>query len=181
MYGEDGSSLIAEYGVVLAGGHSYYLVYDKGSTVPTKAWDSIMGRTTVTMIDPVTERVYLRQVWKERPDPTVPGGKRYLLMHAMEFNDSQQAVLRVEMSNNGSRPIQVIVPGTTGDTIKDLDDSGRKVIKIEGAEATASPSHSKEALGEEFVEINPQLLKMPDRPEVVSFNDLGPPRLYDYR
>jgi hypothetical protein len=181
LLGADGSTVIAEWGQDVQ--HSFYLVYSDNSTEPTKIWNTITGRTQVTVLDPKSHRVVFQQTWKEHQDLSVPGGKRYLLMHAQQFDAVEKPVLRVEMSNNGSHPIQVIVPDKGGELIEDLDDTGKKVVKAQKHDASGVALSSMLGLDphEDFVEIDAKILVMPDRPEVLTFNDIGPPRIYDYK
>jgi hypothetical protein len=181
LLGEDGNTVLAEWGQDVQ--RSFYLLYADNSNEPVKIWNSVTGRTQVTVLDPKTRHVVFQQTWKERPDPSVPDGKRYLLMQAQQFDSVEKPVLKVEMSNNGSHPVQVVVPDKDGELFEDLDDTGTKIVKAQKHDASGVALSSMLSLDrrENFVEIDPKILVMPERPEVVTFNDIGPPRIYDYK
>jgi hypothetical protein len=186
MFGPDGSTLLAEWGQdgnVL--GHFYYLLYENGSRTPTKEWENNMGRMTVLVLNPDTHTVILRQVWKERQDPSLPGGKRYLLVRADQLDTANDTIVRVNMSNNGSHPAELVIPGKDGDTYKELDATGKKVVKTEKRDASGTALSSllaPQSMQEELVEIDPSILLMPEHPEVPTYDDANaPPRVYDYR
>jgi hypothetical protein len=179
LFAADGSTLLAEWGEEM--GHNYYILYDPGSQVPVKEWNSVMGRTTVTIADPITHHVVQQQIWKERPDTSQVGGKRYLLMYATRFDANAAPIIRINMSGNGKHPTEVITPGKNGESVQKLDDSGRKVVGTEtrSADGETTSALLTESTGE-AVDIDPTLLTMPDRPAVPTFSDDGPPRIYDY-
>ena len=189
LFAEDGSTLLAEWGGDAF--HSYYLSYTPGSDVPTEDWLTVTGRTKLTFYDPKTHLVVRQQFWQERPDPSAPGGKRYLLMTAAQFDAHQKMIAEVEMSGNGSHPVSVSTLGNDGSVVvKKLDATGKRVIETEaqvpsgktpvGPLQPADKSGVGTAAGEELAEIDPKLLMLPDRPQLPTFNDLGPPRIYDY-
>jgi hypothetical protein len=179
LFAADGSTLLAEWGE--EPGHSYYQVYDPVSKLPLKEWNSLMGRTTVTIADPVSHRVVQKQVWQERPDPNQVGGKLYLLMSATRFDGNAEPIVRVNMTGNGKRPAEVIIPGKDGENVEKLDRSGRRVIAAETRSAAGvTTSMPLMALAGEPIKIDPTLLKMPERPAIPTFTDDGPPKVYDY-
>jgi hypothetical protein len=179
LFAADGSTLLAEWGE--EPGHSYYVLYDPVSNLPVKEWNSVMGRTTVTVADPVTHHVVQKQIWQERPDPNKVGGKRYLLMSAVRFDNNAEPIVRVNMTGNGKHPAEVIIPGKYGDNVRTLDDSGRHVIGTEiRSDGGVTNTTSVVALISESIKIDPTLLEMPERPAVPTFVDNGPPKIYDY-
>jgi hypothetical protein len=191
LFAEDGSTMLAQWGEDAF--HSYYLTYTPGSDVPTQDWETVTGRTKLTVYNPETHLVVRQQFWQERPEPTAPGGKRYLLMNAAQFDANQNLISKVEMSGNGSHAVSVSTLGNDGDVVvKKLDATGKRVIETERQAAPGKTPVSSEPLqsadksgvgtaaGEELVEIDPKLLMLPDRPSLPTFNDLGPQRIYDY-
>jgi len=186
MFGPDGSALVAEWGNQNgAFNQSYFRYYDQGSQTPTRQWTNLTGRMTVEVAEPNTGKVTMRQVWKERPDPNKVGGVRYLLVRSDRLDTTNDTIVRVTMSGNGSHPTEIIGTGKDGETVKELDETGTKVVKVEKHDASGtalsallSPKNPKE----ELVEIDPSMLLMPQRPEVPTYDDAdAPPRIYDYK
>jgi len=188
LYDTDGATLLAEYGQDISGSRSYYIGYSQGATTPTTVWESAFGRTTVAVIDAATQKPVLRQTWKERPDPKAPGGKRYLLMNASEFDERQGLTMRVEMDKNGSRaeamfvqeqpsePEKAAVGGESTQPVQ----TQKPAVTLEEESPPLLLPRMKQRL-QRYVEVDPKMLQMPTRPDVPTFDDFGPPPIYDRR
>jgi len=155
---------------------SYYRQF-VGDTL-TQEWVSITGRMTIDIYDPVTNKRTMHEVWKERPLPGVPGGKRYLLMRATQIDADGKLAVGVEMSNDGSHAITLITPKEDKVIVRSLDEKGRVVKQeLESQSGTTLPL----PIDQGFVKVDPALTSLPSHTEVIKFNDFGPQHLYDYR
>jgi hypothetical protein len=154
LFDEDGSHVLAEWGRDMTS-LAFYKVYQSGSDNPIQVWQSVMGRTTVTVLDPNTQAIKFQQVWQERPDPANIGSKILLLMKvAADFRENNPQLL-IEMVGDGSRPAEVIERNSNG---KQKSRSANVAAKT----------------------IEPDLLKLPRRPVTPVFANFGPERVYDY-
>jgi hypothetical protein len=103
-------------------------------------------------------------------------------MSVSRLDEKAQSVVRINMSDNGKHPAEVITEARNSESVEKLDASGEKIVKKEVHDASGAivPSLLIDMPIGAAVNIDPTLLAMPERPSVPTFTDNGPPRLYDY-